>query len=81
MGKHLIWTAIAAAVAIAGALTVIFALLLPGAGLSIHGWIAVGIGVVLASLLGFGLMFLVFHSSRQGYDEAAQGPDRPTPEK
>ncbi|MEM7171458.1 MAG: hypothetical protein AAF530_14900 [Pseudomonadota bacterium] len=39
--------------------------------LSGHGIAALILGVILTSGLGFGLMFLVFFSSRRGHDEAA----------
>ncbi len=39
--------------------------------ISVHGWIALGAGVLVTFGLGAGLMFLVFYSNRQGYD----GPD------
>jgi hypothetical protein len=34
------------------------------------GWIALAIGVVLTIAVGCGLMFLMFWSSRRGYDDA-----------
>lgn len=37
--------------------------------MSIHGWIAMAIGVVVSLLLGGGLMALVFFSARRGYDD------------
>lgn len=33
-----------------------------------HGYIALTLGVVFTSLVGGGLMWLVFHSNRRGYD-------------
>ncbi len=36
------------------------------------GYIALGFGVFFSVILGVGLMFLVFYSSRAGYDDAAQ---------
>jgi hypothetical protein len=39
-----------------------------------HLWAALIIGVVATIALGAGLMFLVFYSSRKGYDESARGP-------
>jgi hypothetical protein len=39
--------------------------------LSLAGWIAYGLGVVLTSTLGVGLMALVFYSDRSGRDESA----------
>lgn len=37
--------------------------------LGMHGWIAIGLGVVVTFAVGAGLMALVFYSSRRGYDE------------
>lgn len=37
-----------------------------------HGLLAMGLGVALTLLLGVGLMFLVFFSSRRGYDDRAR---------
>lgn len=37
--------------------------------ISMHGWIALGAGVLVTFALGAGLMFLVFYSNRQGYDD------------
>jgi hypothetical protein len=46
------------------------------------GWIAFAIGATLTSVLGVGLMALVFYSNRSGRDEAAgkmrHKPDRST---
>ena len=39
--------------------------------LSLAGWIAYGLGVVLTSVLGVVLMALVFYSDRSGRDESA----------
>lgn len=39
--------------------------------ISVHGWIAMSIGVVVSLLLGSGLMWLSFYSSRQGFDDRA----------
>ena len=41
-----------------------------------HGWIALGLGAGATFLVGAGLMTLVFLSSRRGYDERANRPDR-----
>ena len=35
-------------------------------------WMAIGLGVALALLVGGGLMALIFYSSRKGYDEPAR---------
>lgn len=42
------------------------------ASISTTGMLALAVGVVLTVALGVGLMFLVFYSSRKGYDD----PDR-----
>ncbi len=39
------------------------------APISVHGYVALGLGVVLSLVLGFGLMGLAFYSSRRGYDD------------
>lgn len=39
--------------------------------LGFHGWLAVGLGSAGSILLGAGLMWLSFYSSRAGYDEKA----------
>jgi uncharacterized membrane protein len=41
------------------------------ARISLHGWIAMGLGVALSLLIGCGLMWLSFFSARQGYDDRA----------
>lgn len=48
--------------------------------LSLHGWIALGLGTALTLLVGGGLMALVFYSARKGYDdriEVDQTPEDP----
>ncbi len=37
--------------------------------MSWHGWLAMGLGVVLTAALGGGLMYLVFYSARHGHDD------------
>ena len=37
--------------------------------ISLHGMIALTLGCLVSLLLGGGLMFLVFYSSRQGHDD------------
>jgi hypothetical protein len=39
--------------------------------ITIHGWIAMGIGIFFSMLIGCGLMFLSFYSAREGYDDRA----------
>ena len=61
-----------AALAIGGvtfyAMTVLLSI--QGFELSIHGKIAMALGVIFTMGVGFGLMALVFHSNKQGHDEA-----------
>ncbi len=40
-----------------------------GVELSIHGKIALGLGVLFTMAIGFGLMALIFYSNRNGHDE------------
>lgn len=40
-----------------------------GAGIGVHGFVAMALGVVLTVALGVGLMSLVFLSSSRGHDE------------
>jgi hypothetical protein len=48
---------------------------LEGVEIPLAGMIALGLGIVVTLALGVGLMFLVFYSSRRGYDD----PDRSSP--
>ena len=41
-------------------------------GISVAGWFAMGLGIVVTLALGIGLMSLVFFSNRRGYDETAR---------
>jgi hypothetical protein len=43
--------------------------------MSIHGWVALGLGVFFSIVIGCGLMALMFYSSRYGYDERAQSTE------
>ena len=38
-------------------------------GMGVHQWIAMILGVFFSCLVGFGLMGMIFFSSRRGYDE------------
>lgn len=40
--------------------------------MSIHGWIALGLGTFISLALGAGLMALVFHSAHKGYDDRVE---------
>ena len=44
-----------------------------GVNMTLHGWIAYGLGIVVSILLAGGLFFLTFKSARDGYDDI----DRP----
>ena len=67
--RGLIAAAIAAAV-IAAVAAALYALrLLAGEDVSIHGYIALAIGVVGVCALAGGLMALAFYSSRAGWDD------------
>ena len=66
--------AVGAAIAL-GAVAAIVAVMWATIGdveISLAGWIAMTLGVLVTLALGVGLMTLVFISSRRGYDE----PDR-----
>ncbi|MGJ3231488.1 MAG: hypothetical protein ACFE0P_06800 [Oceanicaulis sp.] len=39
------------------------------AQMSWHGWLALGLGVVLTAAVGAGLMWLLFYSARSGHDD------------
>ena len=39
--------------------------------ISVHGWIAMSIGVAFSLLIGCGLMWLSFYSAREGFDDRA----------
>jgi protein-S-isoprenylcysteine O-methyltransferase Ste14 len=39
--------------------------------ISVHGWIAMGIGTFFSLGIGCGLMWLSFYSSRNGFDDRA----------
>ncbi len=43
-------------------------------GVSVHGYIALGLGVMVTAAIGGGLMALAFHSSRQGFDDDDREP-------
>jgi hypothetical protein len=45
------------------------------AKMSVHGWIALTLGVVVSMALGVGLMALVFFSARRGYDDGVARRD------
>jgi hypothetical protein len=72
------WVAVVVAAAAVLVVVIVIASFWAGLGeaeISLAGWLAMGLGVILTLALGIGLMALVFISSRRGYDEIA-GRDR-----
>jgi ABC-type multidrug transport system permease subunit len=66
------WIAVAIAAAIVLGVVVAIAISWARIGqskISLAGWFAMGLGIILTLALGIGLMALVFISSRRGYDE------------
>ena len=45
--------------------------MIPGNAMNQHGWFAMILGIIGSLVVGGGLMFLLFSSSRGGHDEAA----------
>ncbi len=43
-----------------------------GENITMHGWIALGLGTGLSILVGGGLMALSFYSAHKGYDDRVQ---------
>ena len=64
------WLAIAAMALILGMSIwfMFYGWTLTDAQISTHGYIALGLGIVVTSLVGGGLMALLFWSNRKGYD-------------
>ena len=46
-----------------------------GVTMSLHGWIAYGIGALASIALSAGLFWLTFHSARSGHDDLAHPED------
>ena len=66
------WIAATAAVAVVVAVATVVAEFwssIGDSGISVAGWFAMGLGVVVTLALGIGLMSLVFFSNRHRYDE------------
>jgi hypothetical protein len=69
------WIAVTLGVAAVVAVAVVVAEFWIGIGdseISVAGWFAMGLGIVVTLALGIGLMSLVFYSNRRGYDETAR---------
>jgi hypothetical protein len=65
---------VALAVTVVVAVFVVIAEFWSGIGdseISVAGWLAMGLGILVTLALGIGLMSLVFFSSRSGYDETS----------
>ena len=43
-------------------------------GITLHGWLALAIALVGTSVVGGGLMWLAFYSSRSGWDDIDREP-------
>ncbi|MBV8937114.1 MAG: hypothetical protein JO320_05250 [Alphaproteobacteria bacterium] len=66
------WVAVAIAGIAVAVIGVVIAVAWTGMGdseISVAGWLAMGLGVIVTFGLGIGLMALVFVSNRRGYDE------------
>ena len=66
------WVAAAVALAVVVGVVAVVANLWIGVGasqISVAGWLAMILGVLVTLALGVGLMTLVFISNRQGYDD------------
>lgn len=47
-----------------------------GGAMSVHGWIALGIGIFGTAAMAWGLMALAFRSDREGWDDCVdKSPD------
>jgi hypothetical protein len=71
-GPTATWIAVVLAATMVLAIVVVIAEFWSGIGdseISIAGWFAMGLGIIVTLALGIGLMSLVFFSSRGGYDE------------
>jgi hypothetical protein len=67
--------AVALAIGTVLAVVVVIAEFWSGIGdaeISLAGWFAMGLGIIVTLALGIGLMSLVFFSSRGGYDETGR---------
>jgi len=74
-GSTATWIAVTLGVAALVAVAVVVAEFWSGIGdseISLAGWFAMGLGIVVTLALGIGLMSLVFYSNRRGHDETAR---------
>ena len=76
MSARASWIAVIVAVAVVAVVVAVIVGLWSGigdAGMSITGWIAMILGVLVTLALGVGLMTLMFISNRRGYDDPGAG--------
>jgi hypothetical protein len=69
------WIAVALAITMVLVVVVAIAEFWSGIGdseISLAGWFAMGLGIIVTLALGIGLMSLVFFSSRGGYDDTSR---------
>jgi hypothetical protein len=74
-GSTSTWIAVALAIIVVVAVVVVIAEFWSGLGdseISVAGWFAMGLGILVTLALGIGLMSLVFFSDRGGYDETGR---------
>ena len=43
-------------------------------GITLHGWLALGVALVGVTVVGGGLMWLAFYSARSGWDDIDRDP-------
>lgn len=76
MGKYILLIGVLGGFAIA---TIVYSVRVwngfAGTQMSGNGWTALVLGVIFSFIVGCGLMWLVFYSSRKGYDEHHQRVD------
>lgn len=76
--KMFSWIAVSIAVTVVLIIGFVIATTWTGIGdseISLAGWLAMALGVLMTLALGIGLMVLVFISSRRGYDEPGRKDD------
>ncbi len=73
-GMLTLWLGAGAALAALAVYVVIGLQRVGGVSLTGHAWLAAALGTIVTVAIGGGLMALVFHSARNGYDE---GPFEP----
>jgi TRAP-type C4-dicarboxylate transport system permease small subunit len=72
MGRIAVVVTLLALLALALAFAVYSWNAIEGPPMPTTGYVAMALGVVFSLVIGFGLMALVFYSSRRGYDARAQ---------